>query len=250
MSSQQPPPTPDSIAVQDKYLLHSPLAIQHVLQELQRRPELLTAWFDGGKGYLLTTLIAILPDRQLLVLEQGGDEAMNQRLLKVGQATCMARQQEIAVRFHLAGIHPARYQGERVFAAPLPESLYRLQRREYFRVGTPITSPLYCHLRLPNGVLAELPLGDLSVGGLSLLDPEMAFEAAIGDTFLDCTLLIPGESAQRLDLVVRNLCLIGEERDRPQLKIGFAFHQPERELKGFIQRYVNRLQLQQHQLAR
>ena len=245
-----PPIATDSVVAQEKFLLHSPLEIDNVLQDLARRPELITAYFDNGKGYILTTLIAVLRERGLLVFEPGPDDEMNRRLLSAGRMTCMAKHHDISVRFNTEPVQTARYQGQKVFAAPFPESLFRMQRREYFRVSTPILNPLQCRLTMPNDEQLELSLSDISAGGLALIDPSLQFEAESGQIFESCQLRIPDENPLTIDLMVRNLYLQGEDSLHPQIKIGCSYVRLGGETGSFIRRYVNRLQIQQKSLTR
>lgn len=248
--AETPPIATDSVVAQEKYLLHSPLEIDNVLQDLARRPELITAYFDNGKGYILTTLVSVLRERGLLVFEPGPDEEMNRRLLAAGRMTCMAKHHEISVRFNVEPVQQARYQGQKVFAAPFPESLFRMQRREYFRVSTPLLNPLQCRLPMPGGDELELALSDISAGGLALVDPSLQFEAETGQVFSGCRLRIPDETSIHVDLMVRNLYLQGEDSLHPQIKIGCSYVQLGGETGSFIRRYVNRLQIQQKNLSR
>ena len=250
MTDPLPPPISEPIETQEKYLLHSSVQIESVLSDLMRKPELITAYFDNGKGYILTTLIGVLRERGLLVLEMGPDEDMNRRLLLAGRVSCIAKQHDITVRFNLAQVQQARYQGQPVLAAPLPESLFRMQRREYFRVTTPLICPLQCSLHLPDGQALELALSDISAGGLALIDPDLQFEAEIGQVFKHCNLHIPDEDSQVVDLMVRNLYIQGEDSKRPQIKIGCSYVKLTGETGSFIRRYVNRLQIQHKNLTR
>lgn len=233
---------------QEKYLIRSAWEINQVLTDLAKRPELITAYFDDGAGYILSTIIAVLNEQHLVVMEKGPDEQMNQRLLHAGRARCISKQRDVSVRFYLDELREAKYQGQMVFAAKLPESLYRLQRREYFRVHTPLSNPLLSRIKTRDGTLFELALSDLSVGGLAMLDPNLAFEAEVGEVFEDCSLVFPEETVHRVNLKIRNIFLLGEERHRPQLKIGCSFDNVDTRFDSFIHRYVNRLQIQQNSL--
>lgn len=235
----------DNIEAQEKYLLHSPVQIETVLQDLARKTELITAYFDEGRGHILTTLVNILPKRDLLLFEPGADEAMNQRLLKVDKMLCVARHQDVTVRFSVGPIQTARYKGERVFTTPLPHSLFRLQRRDYYRVATPLAVPLRCRLTFPDGSKEELALSDISIGGLALLDPTLSFEIEPGEVLTECTLILPEGDKLSIDLRIQNIYIQNENSIHPQLKIGCAFVEPKPAAVNFIRRYVNHLQLQQ-----
>ncbi|MBE0510706.1 MAG: flagellar brake protein [Chromatiales bacterium] len=245
MEKQQPESRSDRIEAQQQYLLHSPYEIETVLRDLARRAELISVYFDEGKGYILTTLLSVLRERRLLVLEPGADPVMNQTLLQAERVNCIARHQDISVRFSSGPVSQARYQGQSVLVVPIPDSLFRLQRREYYRVNTPLALPLICQLQQADASLIRLPVADISAGGLALHDPTMGFEAEIGTLFKDSRLLIPDEVPLALDLRLCSVYMLGEEQHPPQLKLGFAYEKPAPETAGYLRRYVTRLQLKQ-----
>ena len=250
MARMDTPSPNNTIEAAERFLLHHPRAIDEVLKDLAKKPELVTAYFDDGKGYILTTIVAVLRERNLLLFEPGPDEIMNRRLLQAGRVSCVARHRDITVRFTLTPVQQGRYQEQSVLAAPIPDSLLRLQRREYFRVTTPLLAPLSCEFPISRADTVTLVLGDISIGGLALLDPSLTFEAEIGEVLRGCRLLIPDEEPLAIDLVVRNIYLHGEQNRRPQLKIGCAYADLSPPVAVFIRRYVNRLQIRQRHLQR
>jgi len=251
--SQQPPhtPGPGKVEKQEKYLIHSQTAIRQVLGEISKKPDLVTAYFNGDEGHLITVVLAVLPERNLLVFDRGPDEAQNRRLLELGQMTCVTRHKEILIRFTVREVKSARYQGQHVFAAPIPEELLRLQRREYFRVHTPVLNPVLCRIPQTAGGSFHLPLTDISVGGTGMLDKSMQFESQAGDILKNCVLIYPDNQGQfDVDLQVRSVFATGTEQPNPMLRIGAAFLNLSMDQTAFIQRYIHRLQVEQSAMLR
>lgn len=234
---------------QEKYLLQSKTAISQVLNELGKRPEMVTAYFNNGRDYILTVVLAVLRDRNLVVFDYGPDMAQNRRLLEAGRMSCVAKHHDILIRFSVSGLQSARYQGQQVFAAPIPEALFRLQRREYFRVHTPVINPIVCRVPQPQGKSIALPLADISAGGLGMLDPSMQFEAEAGDTIRNCALIFPGEEGSLdIDLKICGIFASGAEKKNPMLRIGASYVDLPMDRHAFLQRYIHRLQVQQKAL--
>jgi c-di-GMP-binding flagellar brake protein YcgR len=247
-TSHNPLLEPAHITDKEKYLLSSHDDIVMALFELSKKPDLITAYYDSGIECIITTVVDVLQERNLVLLEYGPNSDKNRQLLSSGTATCLSKHNDIDIRFQLDGLQNARYRGEQVFAAPIPNSLLRLQRREFFRVHMPVMDPVTCRFSY-RGRELELPLADISIGGLALVDAEEQCQAIKGDLLLRCILTFPNKGGQmEVDLEVRDSFLYGRNEERKVRRLGCAFVDLNRSQSGFIQRYINRLQIQQKNL--
>lgn len=238
----------NNIEEQERYLIHSRLEIQRVLNELRKRPDIITAYFNQGKEYLLTAVLDVLPDRDLVVLDYGPDEKQNQRALDGGRLVCVTKHDNIDIKFTCDDLKRARYQGGQVFAAPLPASLYRLQRREYFRVSMPSVNPVLCEIpREGEEEPLALPLVDLSVGGVGLLDREQRLDTETRAPLPGCRIELPGFGALHCDLEVRNIVpLPGRDGRGKARRIGCAFGSLSMDQHVMVQRYIHKVQVEQN----
>jgi c-di-GMP-binding flagellar brake protein YcgR len=234
-----------SIPDQEQYLVHSRLEIVRVLQELSKRPDIITAYFNHGKEYALTAVLGVLTERDLLVLDYGADEKLNQRLMAADRITCVTKHDNIDVRFTVTGVQRAKFQNQPAFAALLPESVYRLQRREFFRVSTPIVNPLIVRIPQGNADPIELPMADISVGGVGLHDCELSFDAEPLTRLEGCGIELPGFGFVKVDLEVRNVSLQPLNDGSQVRRIGCAFLDMPLDVSARIQRYIHRLQIEQ-----
>lgn len=73
------------------------------------------------------------------------------------------------VQFVSHRIESAAYDRKPAFLVPLPERVLRLQRREYYRLTTPIVNPLKCMVPLEEGRTREFPIVDISAGGIGMI---------------------------------------------------------------------------------
>ena len=236
----------DTIEEHERYLIHSRLEIQRVLNDLRKRPDIITAYFNQGKEYLLTAVLDVLPDRDLVVLDYGPDEKQNQRALDSERLVCVTKHQNIDIKFTCHGLKRARYQGDHVFAAPIPESLYRLQRREYFRVPMPSVDPVVCEIPRGEEEPLGLPLVDLSVGGMGLLDREYHLDVELRTTLPGCRIELPEFGLLECDLEVRNIVQRpGRDGNSQVRRIGCAFRGLAMDQHVLIQRYVHKAQVEQ-----
>jgi c-di-GMP-binding flagellar brake protein YcgR len=74
------------------------------------------------------------------------------------------------VRIEFATGAPASttFEGRPTFELPFPDILYCVQRREYFRVETPVLDPYVATAKLPDDSVLRCEVHDLSLGGISL----------------------------------------------------------------------------------
>ena len=133
----------DSVEDHDRYVLHSEGDIRAQLLGLAKKPDIITAYFNGGREFFLTAVLGVLSDRNLVVLDLGPDDEITDKAIKSNRLVCTARSMGIPIKFAVEGLHNAKYQGRSAIAATMPETLFRKQRREFFRVQVPrINAPL------------------------------------------------------------------------------------------------------------
>ncbi|MCW8919544.1 MAG: flagellar brake protein [Gammaproteobacteria bacterium] len=253
MSAPSHNPLLDLTALPDreKYLLTSRAAVITALNDLNRKPELITAYYDHGDKSIITTIVKVLPERDLVLLERSPSARNNEQLLAGGNTTCLGRHHDINIRFQLHDLRDARYQGEQVFAAPIPDSLLRLQRREFFRVHVPLMNPITCRFSDSDGEELLLPLADLSLGGLGMTDTDRRFTGEVGMRLESGILTFPdNDELMEVTLQVRGIFTQGDHQTPPIQRIGCAYTDLSTERLNFLQRYIHQLQILQKNLTR
>lgn len=138
-----------------------------------------------------------------------------------------------------------------VWEMPVPVTLIRLQRREYYRVPAPPGALVQCTLPTradPAGAKAVLALNDISLGGASLVDRLGIMDATVGKLYQNCRLHLPIGVPVDADLVVANT----RERVLPDGQtvrtVGCRFEALPRPMAAAVQRYI--LQLERDGIAR
>jgi c-di-GMP-binding flagellar brake protein YcgR len=120
----------DNAEDQEKYLLHNPDQIVAKLRLLAKNNNLLTAYFNDGAASMNTCVIDVIRDMDLVALDYGGLDSINEQLLNAKKVIFVAQFDGITVKFSANSITKAKYHGEPVFAVPIPDDLLWLQRRE------------------------------------------------------------------------------------------------------------------------
>ncbi len=229
------------------FWLRSPRQVLAVLKRLKKKTTTVTAYFDGKKSYILTAVLDLLPNRDLLILDDGPNDELNQKLLESHQACCVTMLDCIRVRFDCADLKRARYQGRRVLVCPIPQSLLYLERRDCFRVATSVVHPPVCYVPRREQEPLELLVVDISVGGVGLhnLNQPISVDARDSRLYTDCRLYLPDYAELTVDLRVRNVHNQVRHDGLEVQKIGAEFVNLRPGTCDAIQQYVHSIQLRQ-----
>lgn len=208
-----------------------------------------TIQFGGGADLFLTTLLAVITERNLLIFDCSGSQDMNRRLLAGDRALFIGRPGGIHVQFAVGRVQETIYGGARAFAVALPAYVVRLQRREYFRIDTPRARPLEFFGRL-EGEAVRLPAHDLSVVGVALTAPQQPAGIEPGLTLDNCHFALPEDRHELFfNAVVRHVTRLEGRNGMAQWRIGLQItNLPTRE-ENRIQRYIARVERERHELS-
>jgi flagellar brake protein len=172
---------------QARFLRQTPSEISIVLRMLVQRGDMLTA--AGHDGQIVTQLLDIDTREKRIVFDWGGVEEDNRKLLASTQLHFKALPDGVRTEFSTDGPQAVNYEGRQAFEVPFPEKLYYFQRREFFRVPTPMLDPYVVTGRFPDGSSFRCEMQDVSLGGLAVrTDSARLAEMEIGTAFNDVQL--------------------------------------------------------------
>ncbi|HEU4374390.1 MAG TPA: PilZ domain-containing protein, partial [Telluria sp.] len=135
------------------------------------------------------------------------------------------------------------HQGAPAFALDLPERLIRLQRREFYRVATPVIYPVLVSIPVPkaaDGEAITFSLADISCGGICLLDNQLTLGAKVGRIYPRCTIELPDVGVVTTGLQVRNAATTTLLNNRTNSRLGCRFVDMSRAHSAMVQRYVTK----------
>lgn len=236
-------PKIDSIENMEHYMLYGRGEIIQKLRQLGEKNSLITLHFNGHT--MLSTVVDILSDKNLLVLDYGGNEELNQKLLKHNRAILKTDYDGIQAQFFIKGIRKARLQGKPSFACPLPEDVLWVQRRDFYRVRIPLSEVVTCELIHGDNNRTEYPVLDVSTGGIALFDKDDELELEPGNTFHNCKLVLGEHSTSLINLEVRNHILKNPNNPEEGTRCGCAFLNLTGEFETALQKFINIVDLQQ-----
>lgn len=190
-----------------QFMLRNPVEINGVLRSLYDHVSQITVFFNEGNDMLLTTLALVAADH--LIFDYGPNEEMNSKALLAEKHFCITSLEKVRVQFILRGLSQTEFGGRPAFRCALPDEVLRLQRREYFRLMTPVMHPLKCTvpIPLPDGSvkLHEANVFDISGGGLGIAAPPEGDPFASGMQFPNCRIELPEVGFVTCTLQVRSI---------------------------------------------
>ena len=224
-------------------MLRNRAEIRSQLLSLARNPDIITAYFNEGRQFILTAVLGVIDERGLLVLDVGPDDEVTKRAIESGHLLCSTRHAGVPIRFACSPLQSARFQARAAIATPIPDSLYRMQRREFFRVATPKLNGPRCMIPDPGGGLPhQLTVVDISAGGAGMLELSGRLQTELVQRFENCRLFLPEHSEITTHLVVRNMSHIATQSGDSIPRYGVAFEGMSPNDNATLQRYIFHLQ--------
>ncbi|MBI5900969.1 MAG: flagellar brake protein [Rhodocyclales bacterium] len=227
-----------------QYLLTGKNEMFAVCRGLVDHVSLISMIFNAGRDMVLTTLISY--GENGLILDFGASEENNLAALKADKLFCAAQLDKVEIQFILRGAKRVVVDGRPAFHAPLPDSILRLQRREYFRLLTPIVTPLRCKIRSTDadGVPLSLnaQLADISVGGVCLSGLPASLPLDTGTQFVDASIDLPEGGSVVATLQLRWLIDVVNRSGIASKRAGFEFVRLPHAKSTLIQRYITKIE--------
>ena len=232
-------------AADERFLVRNPRQLRQLLRSLVDQRSLINAHIDGRDRSFPTALLDVDDDEDVLLLDGSAQEASNRAAEQADHLLCFAQLERVLVRFRLHGLQRVDNDGHVAFRAPLPEELVYLQRRELYRLETPITdSP---QLLLPADEVRASPLSmrvvDISGGGLAVTVPNDCAVFSLQKRY-PALLSLPEGPDLQLELVVCNLLPQRLPNGTEVKRVGMRFDSLPRGADSAIQRYIFRIDRQ------
>lgn len=241
-----PDPTlrPESAAADEsRFLVSNRMEIIRILRGLTQHNEMVSAFFNGGNDLLLTAVLEVDPDNNAVILDYGSNEALNQRILNAEKIIFVTALDRVKVQFVSRRIATASHEHRPAFRIPLPEQMLRLQRREYYRLATPILNPIKCRMPVGQEEVLEFPLVDISAGGIGMIVGSSPDERlTIGALYPGCRIELPGIGELEMTLRIQNLFEITLKNGSKAHRAGCQFIELRASVESLIQRYILKLE--------
>jgi len=217
--------------------------IQSLLRNISEGGSSTALYYDGTKDFIMTSLLDA-GDKGLWV-EQGTDQPKNRRIAESKKITLVSSLNQVKIQFSVDQIRAVTHQGYPAFYLPLPIILYRVQRREHFRLALPHSERLRCVISINKpqvGGQIELPVMDISGGGIRLSCAEDDIEFVPGQTYAGCQIDLPEVGKIIVTISVKSLVSISSKPGQTIKRVGCEFKNLDNASSVLLQRYVTKMQ--------
>lgn len=237
------PDSPRSLLISDEddassFTVSWKKEIVHILRAVMEKTALVSAYFNRGESFILTSIIDVDPDEELVFLDFGANEEFNKKILDSEKIIFITSHDRIKVQFVSDRIEKARREGRDVFRIKLPKSLIKLQRREYFRVTSPVANPLKCIVLMGGGRKFEMAVADIGIGGVGVVIPPADVVVEPGMAFNGCNLVLPEIGNIVTAMEIRNVFEVTLRNGLKTRRAGCQFINLSANMQSMIQRYI------------
>ncbi|MCQ8102918.1 flagellar brake protein [Methylomonas sp. SURF-2] len=241
------------MATQSDYIVKNAKMVLNHFHELVSKKCLISAHFGDRNTSFLTTIVELDPKKKLLQLDCGPSETVDNQLLAADKVLFRTEYNGIKVSFSAKNIQKIQAGGESVLSMPIPDSIFWMQRRQYYRVKIPFShGGSYCQLNFKSEAddsqeTVRFQLYDLSMTGVAFLnpDPKWAERLQPDCQFVDCSLHLNNGNHAVVAFVIKNNVKVRGGTLTPQDKIGCLFQGMPTNFETSIQRYMQEIELQQ-----
>jgi c-di-GMP-binding flagellar brake protein YcgR len=227
------------------YEVESRREIVALLRQISEKNQLVRVLIKGEADVCVTSILEVDPDEDTMILDRPVSRDQMARVVAAGTVRCETSLDKIRILFGADGLSEIEYEGGTAVRANIPASLIRLQRREFYRMATPVSNPVRVTIPLAaelGGKLETFPLADISCGGIAILDNKQVLGTTIGETYIGCRLELPEIGPVMTSLQVRNsldLTLLNNKTNR---RLGCQFVDISRGNLAAVQRYITKLE--------
>lgn len=228
----------------DKFRVNTDIEVLYMLRSMMKANALVTISFDNEDGFILTSIIGINSKRGELIFDYGTNGISNRRALNASQFNVFALLDRVEIQFVCQDIEKIKFDGKNAFKVSIPECLLRLQKREHYRIDTPVINPLKCMIPRPDGSYTVFLLQNISRGGVAVLGSDRDSDLVQGAGYRGCLLDLPGVGTAKINLHVKAISEITQRSGIKCQKAGLEFAiDTEERVFSMVQRYLIKLQM-------
>ena len=235
-----------------QYLIKNPKQIINHLKTLMTNKCLISVVF-GEKQSFLTAILAIDEKEKLITIDCGPKEYLNKELLSCGIVDCKTDYEGIKVLFEGRQIKKSGEADHFALKMKIPDELYWAQRRNSYRVRSPLSKNSYCTITLQNleqdseietEETLELKLYDISVTGFSMLceTQELAEQLTVSSEFDNCQLVLDDDKTYNISFAVQSYIPLNANKPKKIQRIGCKFINPTPPTESAFLRYMQKIE--------
>ena len=247
--------TPDQLT-QDlaPYQVHSRREILALLRNICEQKQTINMIANQGDASIVTTVLSIDETEGNIVVDATQHQRVSQRFIESDNISFETALEQIRILFFATKVELCLYADLPAFKIAVPPFMIRLQRREYYRVPTPLVSPVNCTITIPQVSTSEtrsinVVLQNVSGGGIAIIDENGLLDQTIGRIYKDCRIDLPGGTLVVASLEIRNTQNVRLPNGKHVRRLGCLFVDLPHAMMAAVQRYITKLEREQNARA-
>jgi c-di-GMP-binding flagellar brake protein YcgR len=227
------------------FQIQSRREIISLLRTIESKNQLVRLLINGEADVAVTSILDVDADNDEVTIDCSINREQNARIVAARRLTFETTLDKIRILFSVDGVDNCQFEGRPAFSFELPASLIRLQRRELYRMETPVTNPVRCVIPFPEdlgGGSHPFPLADISGGGIAVLDERMILDNTIGRIYEDCRIDLPTLGVVTTALQIRSSHDMKLLNGKVNRRLGCQFRDIQRQMLDRVQRYITKLE--------
>lgn len=233
-----------------KYLVRSPKQVLNYLKMLSTERCLISAAFGtSDKDTFLTAIMDIDEKKQTITIDCGPKEYLNRKLLNSAIIKCSAEYKGIEVHFEGRNVVKTGSASEPAFIIPIPTSINWVQRRQFYRIKSPLSKKSYCALSFKDPDIDQektinIELHDLSASGISIINDSPALAKLLEPSleFNKCRLVLQDEAPLSVDLEIRHITPQSSTKPGKKERIGCYITNSTPRIETTLLRYMQNIE--------
>jgi flagellar brake protein len=231
-------------AEESEFVVDSAAEVASILRKAQEKAALVTVYFNAGREFAITSILAIRPDADEMIFDAPARPELAARLIASHRIVFVTAQDGVKIKFAVGAAWQTIFEGRPALASRIPGALVRLQRREFYRVACPLAKPVRCKIpSQPDAVREDtsVTLVDISLGGAAISDNEN-INPARGTVLHQCRIELPDGEIITADIEVRNSLPVRMRNGATVKRLGCAFLKLAPAAQAALQRFIMKLE--------
>ena len=230
-----------------QYQVNSRREVVALLRAMQERNQLVSMSANGGAEAVVTSILYIDDGSNIVVIDRSPNVLTNQRIVESDYVSFETVLDNIRVLFHAEKVYECLFDDIPALQIAIPSYVIRLQRREHYRIATPVANPLRCTIPIhheEDGTMTTVSVTakNISGGGIAIVDEKKLLDNAIGKVYKNCRFDLPGSGPLSVDLEVRNSHDLNLPSGRSVRQLGCRFMDMPKAMLAAVQRYITKLE--------
>jgi c-di-GMP-binding flagellar brake protein YcgR len=236
-----------------RYKIHARREVINLLRNAGARNQFIRVDANKSANPTITSILHVDEANGAVIIDCAPSTDTNQRILESDDIRFETMLENIRILFSVSHAQSCMHEGRPALRIPLPASLIRLQRREFYRVQTSVAAPVCCTIQIPDETgnapaTAVLPLYNVSGGGIGVVDEKKLINPELGGNYENCRIDLPG-GAVTVTLRLKNSQELTLRNGKNIRRLGFMFVDLSAATEATIQRYIAKLEREQNARA-